>query len=110
MRRFSQLALLVSVTSGGAFAQDVPALVFAQGLSSCANWTSDPVSELGAQSWILGYWSGLNQTNPTGHFVGINTDGAGVVAAVRKACRDDPSANLAITTLRTYRSLQAKNR
>lgn len=103
--RTTVLSMLVLLPAQ-AFAQDSPSLAFAQGLSSCARWTSDPVIELGVKSWILGYWSGMNALDPVNRFVGQSSDGAGIVALVRRECNSDPSTKLLIATDRAYQKMR----
>ena len=67
---------------------------------SCARYISKN-SKLQGDSWILGYWSGVNsvlsEVSGRGH-TGSTSDADGIVAEVILYCRSNPSAMLAVAT------------
>jgi hypothetical protein len=42
------------------------------------------------ESYIFGYWSGLNMRNSENHLVGSTAGDGAIVAAVRAACEQEP--------------------
>lgn len=42
------------------------------------------------ETYIFGYWSGLNMRNSENHLVGSIAGGGAIVAAVRAACEQEP--------------------
>ena|SRR5579864_7689134 len=72
------------------------------GRSSCAHWLADAANERDGVNWLLGYWTGVNSTNPKNKFVGSSTDGDAVVAEVKLICIASPSTTLVDATVAVY--------
>lgn len=87
--------LLVCLSVSSASAEDPRGrYMFGIGRLSCATWLSSPQNRLAGESWLLGFWSGLNTFNTQDSAVGSRTDGEGVIAEVRKVCDKSPSKSL----------------
>lgn len=91
-----QAAFVASVFSLPALAEEPTVWVVGIGGASCAIWLSDPGYEHQGESWLLGYWSGINMAN--GSMVGHSTDGLGIIERVKDMCREDPALRLADAT------------
>ena len=78
---------------------------FGMGGYSCAR-AFEPHNFAITQSWVLGFWSGVNNTR--GLQVGRNTDAAGVVGEVRRVCEDQPATLLYVAVDQAYANLHAK--
>ncbi|MFD1611281.1 hypothetical protein ACFSCW_05630 [Sphingomonas tabacisoli] len=63
-----------------------------------------PDSVMQAQSWILGFWTGLNVQS--GHGVGTGKSNDDIWDSVRKACAKTPSATLLAATQTAYKALK----
>jgi len=81
-----------------AWAQQQQALITGIGRMSCAYWLSQSFNE--GESWILGFWSGLNHAGA--RTIGRHTDGPGIIAEVRKVCATRPSMTLVGATFTAY--------
>ncbi len=79
------------------------------GRRSCATWQQNPRTVSEGEVWIFGFWSALNIANPANHLVGRDTDSAGVVGEVKKACDAHPSATLSDVILDVYHRLEPRN-
>lgn len=99
-------AALLALQVRAAAAQ--PVYTLGQGTRSCASWATNPVTDFGTKSWILGYWSGLNAANARNHIVGATTDGAGIWAVVKAKCDAEPSKALLWAVMQAYQDMQAK--
>lgn len=78
------------------------AYLYGIGRSSCANWLSQPEHESEGETWILGYWSGLNVLNAPSHLVGGHSDGPAIIGEVKKICLSEPSTALSNAVARVY--------
>lgn len=98
--------LLIAIATfpfhNSAAAERVPVHVFGAGYYSCAAWLQDAAHLRDGQSWVLGYWSGLNAHTPGGGVVGSNTDGPAILEEVRRICEREPSTDLIDATNRQY--------
>ncbi len=63
------------------------------GTMPCAYWLSTPQLEGEGDTWILGWWTGLNSRNDN-HWVGGDTDGNGILLVVKRECRKRPNVLL----------------
>jgi hypothetical protein len=88
------------------FAQEaVPMMiVFGIGRESCASWQSSASNQRDGASWILGFWTGINQNglDKKSRMVGSKTDGLGILAEVKKTCETRPSMTLKDATNLTH--------
>ena len=75
---------------------------FGMGGYSCAKAFS-PENLANTQSWIFGFWSGVNNTR--GLQVGSRTDAAGVLDEVRRVCEVHPAVMLYVATDQAYANL-----
>ena len=78
------------------------AYMYGIGRSSCGNWLSQPEHESEGETWILGYWSGLNVLNARSHLVGGHSDGQAIIGEVKKICLSEPSTVLNNAVARVY--------
>ena len=60
------------------------------------------------QSWVTGFWSGLNFGE--GRMVGQASDADGIIAEVKLECSKSPSDPLTSSVVRAYRRLQKNGR
>jgi hypothetical protein len=60
------------------------------GTMPCKYWLSTPQLEGEGNTWILGWWTGLNSRNDD-HWVGGRTDGNGIILSVKRECRRKPN-------------------
>lgn len=92
------------------------AFVMGIGTNSCAWWLSSEATKNAGQHYIIGFLSGMNiaraelQDVSINSNVGRNTDSAGWIGEVEKACREAPSEFLVQATLKAYRKLSAIER
>ncbi|MDT3380990.1 hypothetical protein RNI52_26930 [Labrys neptuniae] len=90
MSRVGALCLAAAaafITTSSARAYDYMAL--GVGTMPCKYWLSTTRLEGEGNSWILGWWTGLNSRNDN-HWVGSRTDGNGIILAVKGVCRHQP--------------------
>ncbi|WP_448953795.1 hypothetical protein [Labrys neptuniae] len=80
-------AMTALVQAPPALAYDYMALGF--GTMPCRYWLSDLRHEGEGNSWILGWWTGLDSRNDN-HWVGSRTDGNGIILAVKHECQKQP--------------------
>ena len=85
-----------------------PVWMFGLGEESCGVWT--PFTNSDVHAWILGYWSGLNAASPSNSEVGRSTDGAGIIAQVRKDCDADETAMIGYVEGQVYLRLRSQGR
>ena len=107
-RVISVIALLPAIIAVGsveAIATPVSIFVFGIGRQSCAHWLSGPNEENEGQTWILGFWSGLNDSKL--QTVGGNSDSAAIWGEVRKICMNEPSTVMLDATMRVYAQFAA---
>lgn len=64
-------------------------LEFGVGRGSCAT-TYQTLDDAAIANWILGYWTGLNQAYAK--TIGTSTDGAGIIAEVKRRCAAAPAS------------------
>ena len=91
------------LASDPARAEDVNTLSFGSGPASCATFLNGPYRASG-ESWILGFWSGLNLAG-VNHQVGQGTDGHAIVAEVERICDRNPSISLQSTVTQHYNAV-----
>ena len=98
---------LVLLFSHSASAEEKPgSLLFGDGLDSCASCLQ-PAHFHDGKAWIFGFWSGLNAG---GGLVGSNTDGAAILAEVRRICEQEPSTRLVEAVAKHYRSTMMREK
>ena len=59
------------------------------GTMPCKYWLSTPQLEGEGNTWILGWWTGLDSRNDN-HWVGSHTDGNGLILMVKRECKHNP--------------------
>jgi hypothetical protein len=94
---------------GSATAQEITVWTMGIGHLSCANWLSNDISEQAGNSWVLGFWSGLNVFN-TDHTVGHSIDNLGKLGELKKTCVEHPSASLSTVAREIYDMFAAQHR
>lgn len=95
------IALALMLAQAGA--NPVPMISgFGMGGYSCARaFASENLNQ--TQSWIFGFWSGVNNTR--GLQVGSHTDGDGVLGEVRRVCASHPATLLYVAAEKAYANL-----
>ncbi len=68
--------------------------IYGPGTISCATYLNDRSLRINADGWILGFWTGMNRSNPDNHQVGKATDSRGLVGEVALSCRSHPATRL----------------
>lgn len=85
-------------------AQAVPTISgFGMGGYSCAKAFA-PENIRTTQSWVLGFWSGVN--NSLGLQVGLKTDVEGVLGEVQRVCSGKPATLLYVAVDQAYANLR----
>ncbi|WP_206244529.1 hypothetical protein [Novosphingobium terrae] len=79
--------------------------VFGIGATTCAAAYSNRNAEAMSEAWVLGYFTALNTRDTTG--VGKSVNAEGVLAAVKQACVQEPSASLDRTAHGVYSFMQS---
>ena len=97
----AQTAVADPVSSDGNF------LSIGAGNWSCATWLSSPSNELAGKNWLLGFWSGTNNSSSS-HTVGIHSDITGITAEVTNVCKSSPSKLLYSVVNRVYEMMQSR--
>lgn len=82
--------------------------VFGIGATSCASAYGNRNAEAMSEAWVLGYFTALNTRSDPG--VGQSVNAEGVLAAVRQACGQQPSASLDATAHGVYTFMQSLGR
>lgn len=82
--------------------------VFGIGATSCGAAYANPDAEAMSEAWVLGYFTALNTHNDPG--VGRTVNAEGVLASVKKACFQTPSASLDRTAFGVYSFMQSIGR
>lgn len=72
---------------------------------NCRHWLSSASAEKEGSSWILGWWSGVNQSNENDHFVGGTLDAPQLLARIKKLCRSDLDMAISNAAAKTYYEL-----
>ena len=101
--------LVVGITlllAGSAAAEDAKTLALGIGTRSCSFWQSKPSLVQQGGAWIFGFWTALNFANSKNRAVGSQTNGDGIIAAVKKTCAERPSEILEQATLNAYRAME----
>jgi hypothetical protein len=104
MLRFGAVLATVSMLSFPAHSQT---LSFGMGIKSCANWKLNSYNDYAGQTWILGFWSGLNAAADTANFVGIDTDAPAILAEIALICSNSPSMKLQDAIIAHYSRVRA---
>jgi hypothetical protein len=99
------LVAITLVVPAAAAEDDITFYMYGMGNKSCAYWQSSQATLYAGNSWIYGYWSGLNAFNNKDHMVGSKTDANGIVAEVKKVCAEHPSMSVSDATLAVYEML-----
>ncbi len=90
------LAALVSTAHIASAAANDGFMVRGYGASSCGTWSAfrkqGRSSSIGAEGWVLGYITGLNQG--LGGDVTYGVDAEGIFAAIDKYCADEPTKDI----------------
>ena len=83
--------------------------MFGIGRMSYAHWLSTNDKRLQGESWLLGFWSGMNAADgaPSSD-VGHGTDGLGILGEVTLICRAHPSERLGEATMEAYYLVRAR--
>lgn len=85
-------------------AQAVPTVSgYGMGGYSCAKAFA-PENIQNTQSWVLGFWSGVNNT--LGLQVGRKTDAEGVLGEVQRVCAGKPATLLYVAVDQAYANLR----
>lgn len=108
------LAVISVVLATNATGQELPIgpgqiLQFGMGIRSCAAWLQNDASEITGNNWILGYWTGMNESNAN-HAVGNSTDALGIFGEIKKTCTEDPALSLREATASAYWSFDTIGR
>lgn len=106
-----RLLLIVAVVGAGlSSAQPAAAefLDFGAGNVSCAT-SLFPQYDVSTESWIAGFWSGLNYFSVKSR-TGLSSDEAGIVAEVRLYCRSHPSLKLLESVEYVYHDMMVAGR
>lgn len=110
----SAIVLLASCTAASAgdsaaAEADDNIIGFGWGGKSCATWIGESgVKKVVMNSWILGFWTGLNAANTLSHRIGRSTDSEGVLGEVRLYCTSHPSEAILMATAEVYGQLATK--
>jgi hypothetical protein len=74
------------------------------GETSCAEWlkSSGDYFPESAQSWIAGYWTGMNTLDAANRNVGKATGPETIITDVHKRCTDHPSETLYVAASEIY--------
>ncbi len=83
-------AAAVSMAAGAPQANAYDYMAVGVGTMPCKYWLSTPQLEGEGNTWILGWWTGLNSRNDD-HWVGGHTDGNGIILAVKRECKGKPN-------------------
>ena len=96
----------LAILLGAAAAQSpTPAYMLGAGTGSCASAFS-PAQQFDTESWIMGFWSGLNIARLSMN--GANTDAEGIIGEVRLVCAQHPSKALGLATIEAWKKLANK--
>lgn len=79
------------------------------GTMPCRYWLSTPQLEGEGDTWILGWWTGLNSRNDN-HWVGSYTDGNGIIQLVKRECQRAPEKLLMNVVDGVFRTLAHPNK
>ena len=105
------LAILAVADMAGAPPRVFSVLSYGVGQTPCVTWlASDPLLKAKGESWVEGYWTGVNDSVPAFVAVGASTDAAGVVAEVRKSCEATPKQTLVEATSAVFIRMKAEGR
>lgn len=84
------VAAAMPVVLGVSQAQAYDYMAVGIGTMPCKYWLSTPQLEGEGNTWILGWWTGLDSRNDN-HWVGSSTDGNGIILVVKKECQHNPN-------------------
>jgi len=87
---FAAMLVVVPVVLATPKASAYDFMALGVGTMPCHYWLSTPQLEGEGDTWILGWWTGLNSRNDN-HWVGGHTDGNGIILAVKKVCQQKPN-------------------
>ncbi|MBP0577948.1 hypothetical protein J8I29_01375 [Labrys sp. LIt4] len=79
------------------------------GTMPCKYWLSTTRLEGEGNSWILGWWTGLNSRNDN-HWVGSRTDGNGIILAVKGVCQHQPDMLLMNAIDSVFKKMASPNK
>ena len=99
------LLLVVAMLALTSNAKSQSYYLIGMGGNSCAFWLSRPDYKTMGETWVFGYWSGLNAGNKVNPMVGRNTDSVGIIGEVQKVCEEEPSTSLISAASRVYKKL-----
>jgi len=102
------LALFIAAQAAPATANEHAFKVFGIGATSCGAAYTNRDAEAMSEAWVLGYFTALNTQNDPG--VGRTVNAEGVLASVKKACFQNPSASLDQTAYGVYSFMQSIGR
>lgn len=88
------IALCAVAFTRASFAQSDDKIVsarFGVGTKTCATWLLNKESEAVGNSWVLGYWSGLNTMNLKNHGVGDGLRESQLLGEIKRRCLLSPS-------------------
>jgi hypothetical protein len=102
--------VMLALGSSAQAQQKAYAVSVGVGSIDCGTWLSTASYKTKGESWLLGYWSGINVTSRTNRMVGHTTDARGILGAVEKVCADDPTRKLSDATVIVYNHLVRTNR
>jgi hypothetical protein len=97
MRLMFAILFCVVALTRASFAQSDDKIVSARfgiGTKTCATWLLNKDSEAVGNSWVLGYWSGLNTMNLKNHGVGDGLRESQVLGEIKRQCLLSPAATV----------------
>ena len=111
--RFAFICLSLVLLSVSTKAQTTQFETWGSGNESCATWLATPLSEINAEDWIFGFWSGENlgiSLNGSIGNVGHTTDALGIIGEVKKVCTNTPSMSLATAVSKVFFDFSKANK
>ena len=108
MRKF-YLAAAAAAFIGTPSAQAYDYMALGVGTMPCKYWLSTTRLEGEGNSWILGWWTGLNSRNDN-HWVGSRTDGNGIILAVKRECQHQPDKLLMNAIYSVFRKMASPSK
>jgi hypothetical protein len=93
MMRAILAALGFMISVAAAQAQWPEDLVATKGLQTCAAWLSTPANEHDGESWLLGFWSGINHPIPKMN-IGPHSNVDEMIVEMKRSCKAQPSSTL----------------
>ena len=101
-------ALAFMLAAATAHAQAPDGLVANMGFPACAAWLSTPEHERDGESWLYGFWSGINQTALKINKINIgpNSNVDLMIDEMRTFCKREPSSTLVAAALRVFEMSQ----